>query len=35
MTDVWTLLVAERKDFAAFLESLTPEQWDAPSLCDE
>jgi uncharacterized protein (TIGR03083 family) len=24
---------AERADLAAFLEELTPEQWDAPSLC--
>ncbi len=23
----------ERADFAAFLETLTPEQWDAPTLC--
>ena len=28
------LAQAERMDFAAFLESLTPEQWDAPTLCD-
>ena len=26
---------AEREDFAAFLESLSPEQWQAPTLCDE
>jgi uncharacterized protein (TIGR03083 family) len=26
---------AERGDFAAFLESLSPEQWQAPTLCDE
>lgn len=28
------LAQAEREDFAAFLESLTPEQWEAPTLCD-
>jgi uncharacterized protein (TIGR03083 family) len=25
---------AEREDFAAFLETLSPEQWEAPTLCD-
>jgi uncharacterized protein (TIGR03083 family) len=25
---------AEREDFAAFLETLTPQQWEAPTLCD-
>jgi uncharacterized protein (TIGR03083 family) len=25
---------AEREDFAAFLETLTPQQWAAPTLCD-
>ena len=25
---------AEREDFAAFLESLSPEQWEAPTLCE-
>lgn len=25
----------EREDFAAFLESLKPQQWDAPTLCDQ
>lgn len=25
---------AEREDFAAFLETLSPEQWRAPTLCD-
>lgn len=28
------LAEAEREDFAAFLESLTPKQWEAPTLCD-
>ena len=28
------LAAAERNDFAAFLESLTPQQWEAPTLCD-
>lgn len=26
---------AEREDFAAFLETLTPQQWEAPTLCDK
>jgi uncharacterized protein (TIGR03083 family) len=26
---------AEREDFAAFLETLTPQQWGAPTLCDK
>ena len=25
---------AEREDFAAFLESLSPEQWESPTLCE-
>jgi uncharacterized protein (TIGR03083 family) len=29
-----TLARAEREEFAAFLESLTPEQWEAPTLCE-
>ena len=28
------LAQAEREDFAAFLETLSPEQWAAPTLCD-
>ncbi|TQJ05619.1 uncharacterized protein (TIGR03083 family) [Amycolatopsis cihanbeyliensis] len=28
------LAVAERTDFADFLETLTPREWDAPSLCE-
>jgi len=26
---------AEREDFAAFLATLTPQQWEAPTLCDK
>jgi uncharacterized protein (TIGR03083 family) len=36
MTDAYTLrnmVEAEQADFAALLRSLTPEQWEAPSLC--
>jgi uncharacterized protein (TIGR03083 family) len=29
-----TLARHEREDFASFLESLTPKQWEAPTLCD-
>lgn len=29
-----TLARHEREDFASFLESLTPRQWEAPTLCD-
>lgn len=29
-----TLARHEREDFASFLESLTPEQWEKPTLCD-
>lgn len=29
-----TLAQHEREDFASFLETLTPEQWEAPTLCD-
>ena len=25
----------EREGFAAFLDTLTPEQWDSPTLCDK
>lgn len=31
--DTWELIDAERADFADLADSLTPEQWDAPSLC--
>lgn len=33
--DLKPLARDERADLAAFLETLTPEQWDAPSLCDK
>ncbi|MFE0021608.1 maleylpyruvate isomerase family mycothiol-dependent enzyme [Amycolatopsis sp. NPDC059021] len=32
--DIKRLARDERLDFAAFLETLTPEQWDAPTLCE-
>jgi uncharacterized protein (TIGR03083 family) len=35
MEDVWALLFDERKDFASFLEALTPAQWDTQTLCTE
>ena len=31
--DTWELVDAERTDFADLADSLTPAQWDAPSLC--
>ncbi len=34
MSDIVTMVADERRDLAAFLETLTPEQWEAPSLCD-
>lgn len=34
MTDLKALATAERADLADLLETLTPEQWAAPSLCD-
>ncbi|MFD9699820.1 maleylpyruvate isomerase family mycothiol-dependent enzyme [Lentzea sp. NPDC059081] len=33
MTDIRAAIEAERRDQAELLESLTPHQWDAPSLC--
>lgn len=33
MTDIHTLVVAERAALAETLDALTPEQWAAPSLC--
>ncbi|MDN5918516.1 MAG: maleylpyruvate isomerase family mycothiol-dependent enzyme, partial [Pseudonocardia sp.] len=33
-TDTMSLARAERADLADFLATLTPAQWDAPSLCD-
>src|SRR5438105_11129921 len=35
MGDTWAMTRAEREDLAQLLESLTPEQWDAQSLCSE
>lgn len=35
MTDVWSHLEAERLDLADFLDTLTPEEWNTPSLCGE
>jgi uncharacterized protein (TIGR03083 family) len=34
-TDVWTDVHQERQALLEILETLTPEQWDAPSLCTE
>ena len=31
--DVWECVDAERTEFADLCTTLTPEQWDAPSLC--
>ena len=33
--DTWELLAAERRSLAAELSALTPEQWQAPSQCDD
>jgi uncharacterized protein (TIGR03083 family) len=33
--DVWADVAAEREELADLLDALTPEQWDAPSLCAE
>jgi uncharacterized protein (TIGR03083 family) len=35
VTDFWTDVHQERQALLEHLETLTPEQWDAPSLCDE
>ncbi len=34
-TEVWIAIAAERIELADFLETLTPEEWDAQSLCEE
>jgi uncharacterized protein (TIGR03083 family) len=34
MNDTWTMVEEARVDLVRYLETLTPEQWDAPSLCD-
>ncbi len=31
--DAWTLLARERRAFADLLDTLTPDQWEQPSLC--
>jgi uncharacterized protein (TIGR03083 family) len=33
MTDTWTMVAETRTDLASYLETLTPGQWDAPTLC--
>ena len=33
VTNVWTDVHHERQALLELLETLTPEQWDAPSLC--
>ncbi len=35
VTDVWADVRQEREALLELLETLTPEQWDAPSLCAE
>jgi uncharacterized protein (TIGR03083 family) len=35
MTDIWVDVAAERNEVCDLLESLTSDQWDAPTLCDE
>ena len=35
MADTWTMIGDARTDLAGYLETLTPEQWNAPSLCDQ
>jgi uncharacterized protein (TIGR03083 family) len=35
MTDVWAEVTAERTDLCDFLETLTPDEWDAPTLCTD
>jgi uncharacterized protein (TIGR03083 family) len=35
MTGTWAMIAAARADLAEYLETLRPEQWDAPSLCAE
>ena len=34
MTSITRMARAEREEFAALLEGLTPQQWDSPTLCD-
>ncbi|MDQ1455255.1 MAG: hypothetical protein QOH28_875 [Actinomycetota bacterium] len=35
MTDTWTMVAETRADLASYLATLTPEQWNAPTLCDK
>jgi uncharacterized protein (TIGR03083 family) len=35
VTDFWTDVLQERQALLEYLETLTPERWDAPSLCSE
>ena len=35
MTSTQQMARDERVEFAEFLEGLTPEQWDSPTLCDK
>ena len=35
MTETWQMIADARADLALYLETLRPEQWDAPSLCTE
>jgi uncharacterized protein (TIGR03083 family) len=35
MADTWTMVAETRTDLASYLETLGPEQWDAPTLCAE
>jgi uncharacterized protein (TIGR03083 family) len=34
-TDTMQMARAEREEFAALLEGLTPQQWDSPTLCEQ
>ena len=35
MTDTWTMVAETRTDLASYLATLTPEQWNTPTLCDK
>lgn len=35
MTDTWTMVAETRTDLASYLATLTPDQWNAPTLCDK
>jgi uncharacterized protein (TIGR03083 family) len=35
MTDTWTMVAETRTDLASYLATLTPEQWNARTLCDK